>query len=108
MRIEHIRFPETIWDIVSGYIHCIQHSRIACRSLIIFKIIISNSEPYLMHVKWANDRRIGVVWMNRKQTVMVISVCSGPSWECQDVSTNKYNNIIVYISIGMHAKLLFS
>lgn len=40
-----------------------------------------------MHVKWANDRRIGVVWMNRKQTVMVISICSEPTWECQDVST---------------------
>lgn len=47
-------------------------------------------EPYLMHVKWANDRRIGIVWMNRKQTIMVISVCSEPSWECQDVSIDCY------------------
>lgn len=39
-----------------------------------------------MHVKWANERHIGLVWMNRKQTIMVISVCSEPYWECKDVS----------------------
>ncbi|XP_060869072.1 prolyl endopeptidase FAP-like isoform X2 [Metopolophium dirhodum] len=47
------------------------------------------SEPYLMHVKWANERRIGVVWMNRKQTTMVISVCSEPNWQCQDSYVEK-------------------
>lgn len=43
-----------------------------------------------MHVKWANDKRIAVVWMNRKQTIMVISVCSEPNWECHDVCFRKY------------------
>ncbi|XP_050544681.1 prolyl endopeptidase FAP-like isoform X2 [Daktulosphaira vitifoliae] len=47
------------------------------------------SELYLMHVKWADDRRLAVVWMNRKRTTMVISVCSEPNWECQDSYVEK-------------------
>ncbi|XP_050434838.1 prolyl endopeptidase FAP-like isoform X2 [Adelges cooleyi] len=50
------------------------------------------SEPYLMHVKWASDRLMAVVWMNRKQTIMVISVCSEPSWECHDSYVERIND----------------
>jgi len=50
-----------------------------------------------MHVKWANEKRIGVVWMNRKQTTMVISVCSEPNWECQDVSMKRLSEFVTVV-----------
>jgi Dipeptidyl peptidase IV (DPP IV) N-terminal region len=53
--------------------------------------IISNSlfffrEHYFTAVTWANPRQVAVVWMNRRQNLSIISVCTEPDWQCEDVS----------------------
>ncbi|XP_054274362.1 inactive dipeptidyl peptidase 10-like isoform X2 [Macrosteles quadrilineatus] len=45
--------------------------------------------PYLIDVSWAGDKHVAVVWMNRRQNVSAIVVCSSPSWTCQDTHVQK-------------------
>ncbi|XP_065222980.1 inactive dipeptidyl peptidase 10-like isoform X2 [Planococcus citri] len=43
-----------------------------------------DSESYLINVVWSETNQIAVTWMNREQTTFIISICTGPNWNCQD------------------------
>lgn len=59
------------------------------------------SESYLINVVWSKTNEIAITWMNREQTLFVISVCVGPNWSCQDVSK------IFQIILWLHGNLIY-
>ncbi|XP_059485201.1 inactive dipeptidyl peptidase 10-like isoform X3 [Neocloeon triangulifer] len=45
---------------------------------------VADQEHYFTAVAWAGARQVAVVWMNRRQNMSVVSICSAPSWQCED------------------------
>ncbi|XP_065353279.1 inactive dipeptidyl peptidase 10-like isoform X2 [Cloeon dipterum] len=50
---------------------------------------VTDQEHYFTAVTWASPRQVAVIWMNRRQNLSIISICSEPSWECEDSHTER-------------------
>ncbi|KAF4520670.1 hypothetical protein B566_EDAN006346 [Ephemera danica] len=42
-------------------------------------------------VTWINNRQMAVVWMNRRQNISIVSICSEPLWNCEDNHVERQN-----------------
>jgi hypothetical protein len=48
-------------------------------------------------VRWLNSVDICIVWMNRRQNVSLVSLCSHPDYQCREVSLNRTTYICMYL-----------
>jgi hypothetical protein len=44
-------------------------------------------DHYFTAVTWLVHHQVAAIWMNRVQNISVISLCQGPVWNCDTVST---------------------
>ncbi|XP_075238106.1 dipeptidyl peptidase 4-like [Lycorma delicatula] len=49
--------------------------------------------PYLCSVNWAPVHEVALVWLNRRQNISSVTICSAPKWSCHDSWIQKSNGI---------------
>ncbi|GAB6021131.1 Inactive dipeptidyl peptidase 10 [Chamberlinius hualienensis] len=47
-------------------------------------LAIKDQEHYVTAVGWASNTNLSVIWMNRRQNLSIISICSPPLWICNE------------------------
>ena len=47
------------------------------------------SDFYFSSVVWVTPRAVAVTWLNRAQNMSVVSKCSEPRYDCEEVSRLK-------------------
>ncbi|XP_046680384.1 inactive dipeptidyl peptidase 10-like [Homalodisca vitripennis] len=92
-RIYSIRYPKpgTANPEVKLWLVNVTHPKTPNTSqLLPSPVMLTDSQlPYLIDVSWAADRHVAVVWMNRRQNMSSVVICSNPMWTCEDSHVQK-------------------
>uniref|UniRef100_A0A8D9FBW5 Venom dipeptidyl peptidase 4 n=1 Tax=Cacopsylla melanoneura TaxID=428564 RepID=A0A8D9FBW5_9HEMI len=108
-QIESIAYPKpntpnpevTIWLV---NLESLNHNGVSPRHISIPKSILAEGEPYLIGVSFAR-KKFAVIWLNRKHSEFVISICDTKTGECMDSYTEK---VTTKGWVNPHSNILFS
>ncbi|KDR11620.1 Inactive dipeptidyl peptidase 10, partial [Zootermopsis nevadensis] len=59
----------------------------------------NSQDHYFTAVTWLAHHQVAVIWMNRVQNMSIISLCRGPTWNCDTVSP-----VLLTIQLGFKSE----
>ncbi|CAG7717855.1 unnamed protein product [Allacma fusca] len=92
--LKTLRYPKTgtANPEVSLWVADISEEQVEASQVTLPPFMVTN-EYYFSSASWFNDDTVVVNWMNRKQTVAVVTWCRSPTWKCQEVHTVKLQGV---------------